>query len=657
MDLKSDQITDIDVLDRKKFSKDIASNIINYLKGNNESLVIGIHGQWGSGKSTLLHFIKDEIRNNIDANTDDKKTEFLKILEFNPWMFSGKEELQTIFLNELALKTGSKKQKIRRTIKSLSKRLNFIGDVTKIGSATKDVIDSFADISIDALKEETNHLLIKSSIRVLVIMDDLDRLAPNEILEIFQLIKLNANFKNVLFLISFDKSVVINSIESQYKYDGEKYLEKIVQIDYSLPSILPEDIESIFFERLQKLFDLYKIDFQIKDIYIAWLIEGLKYFFSSIRDINRYFNSINFRLPSIHKDVDIHDFLIIEAVRLFDFGSYDLIRTSFKESIQFGNDSHFAQDLDKIRLSKSKLLFNYLFSKENRNHRNGKYRIFDPEFFDRYFALSISKKDMRDEELSQFIEYSKTRLNLLESVIDNDKIDFLLRRLATKSVLPQEIDCKALISPLIFVWDQYPDQFVAHWRGVWDAIKEIISTLEPEKGFRILIEEISISRQNFSPAQFLLNWILLQRILPEEESWDKDLDLYFDLIKSKEQVLEKNFRYLLDRYRAHFFNDSLDNFYARIFMPSYAKYFDTGYKELFKHLILDDRIFNILNMMVLRDSSTSHPFSIDIKYVKTLLPNDLKDDFKEQLRKINPKTISKEDNNTIELFLNYLEGN
>src|SRR5690606_5554145 len=115
---------------------------------------------------------------------------------------------------------------------------------------------------IDQVKTEINNLLVKKKVRIVILVDDLDRLAPSEILEVFQLVKLNANFSNTIFLMAFDKLVVTNAIKNEFKQNGEQYLEKIIQVDFNVPAIMPEDLESMFFSKLKTLLQAHQIDFE-----------------------------------------------------------------------------------------------------------------------------------------------------------------------------------------------------------------------------------------------------------------------------------------------------------------------------------------------------------------------------------------------------------
>ncbi len=69
-----------------------------------------------------------------------------------------------------------------------------------------------------------------------MVIDDIDRLIPSEVQELFQLIKVNADFPNVVYLVLFDRSVVEKNIEKVVAVSGRDYLEKIVQVGFTCRS-------------------------------------------------------------------------------------------------------------------------------------------------------------------------------------------------------------------------------------------------------------------------------------------------------------------------------------------------------------------------------------------------------------------------------------
>jgi predicted KAP-like P-loop ATPase len=56
-----------------------------------ESIIIGLNGEWGSGKSSVINLIKQCINNNND-NTDKPV-----MIDFNPWMFSRRDDITKYF--------------------------------------------------------------------------------------------------------------------------------------------------------------------------------------------------------------------------------------------------------------------------------------------------------------------------------------------------------------------------------------------------------------------------------------------------------------------------------------------------------------------------------------------------------------------------------
>jgi hypothetical protein len=681
--IQTDQISSIDQLGREAFAIEISRNVLNHIESSNESLVIGIHGAWGSGKSNLLHFVKENIKraplylDTEKLNTNSKagilerlgikrqpkfSSKKLHLLEFNPWIFSGKEQLHYAFLNEFALKVKSKKHKLRKKIESLAKNLNWLGDIGGLGAAARSGASIFFEIPVDKLKLETNQILKEENIYAIIVLDDIDRLTPSEMLEVFQLVKLNANFSNTLFLISFDKKIVSEAITSNYQMDGNEYLEKIIQVDYSLPAIPSEGLEAMFFERLKILIP-DESKFEPTLLHGTWLMYGLRRYFNNIRDLNRYFNSVSFRLTSISNDVNVHDFLLIEAIRLFDFTTYEIIRENYKEAIQFGSKTHHGKALQTIAEGPTKQLYDYLFgsyAKQNRLPVND-FRIYDPEYFDRYFTLTISKKDLREEEFNNFIHYPPNRLELLASTIRNKKIEFLLRRLTAKAPDIKGGELINAISPLISVWGEgFVEEFAEHWRSVWSSIKAIIKGSDDvNAGLQLLLREVSMSTSSFSPGRFVFLWLILQNIYREDDkNIDPDLTPHHELLSSQKEKLEMFFKHWMANYYSQFFySSSFNELYQRIFFQSYARLLPEKYEEVVRQIMGDDeKIFSIINKLIFKDSETRRPMGINFQLLPVLIPPTFRRDFYSRLKQIKINTLPKENAETLKYFIEKLDA-
>jgi predicted KAP-like P-loop ATPase len=87
-----------DQLKRIPFAKSIAALIQKNAKGK---IVIGIEGEWGEGKTYTIELIRREIEAyNKDRN---KKEETIAWMVFNPWHFTDRQHLASLFLRDLAI--------------------------------------------------------------------------------------------------------------------------------------------------------------------------------------------------------------------------------------------------------------------------------------------------------------------------------------------------------------------------------------------------------------------------------------------------------------------------------------------------------------------------------------------------------------------------
>lgn len=424
-----------DKLGRHPFAYEIASGLVKSFKENNESIVLGINGTWGSGKSTLLNFIINEVEQLSTDNNQD-----IIVLRFNPWMFSGQKELQTVFLRELILKLKNNSEKLKNASKKIAEFLEYLNWVNYVHSGAGEALKTLKNLfkkagkekELTELKKEIDEILIESRVKLYITIDDIDRLTPTEITDIFQLIKLNGNFANTIFILAYDQNVVETALENQFGQNGKKYIEKIVQVDYTLPSISKEDISRLFIDNLNKLFNDEEITEKIKSLNDSIKDEPFLDFFSSLRDVYRYNNSIKLRLPSIVNELNILDFLLIESLRVFDQKAYQFIINN-KESLVYKrnndlNNFNFQSDTEKsteefiensefqqlIKITLRRLfLFNNSFAYNADTPQDlirGK-RVANSNYFNRYFNLQLSNFDIPEVVFENFINKNSVQEN------------------------------------------------------------------------------------------------------------------------------------------------------------------------------------------------------------------------------------------------------
>ena len=243
---------DQDKLGFAPFAKRIATIIKNMQV--KESVVFAVYGKWGSGKTTFLDFLTYYL----------KGDESIIIVKFNPWWFSEKEDLIRQFLYNLKLTLG-RSTKLKDIAKKLEPYIEAFGEIPKFGWIFKVVskLIRASQKNIAEAKEEIIKQLKKIEGKIVVLIDDIDRLAADEIRELFTIVKAVADFPNTVYILAFDKEVVVRALEKVQEGKGEDYLENIVQVPIELPlankttirKMLIEELNAVLSGTPEELFD------------------------------------------------------------------------------------------------------------------------------------------------------------------------------------------------------------------------------------------------------------------------------------------------------------------------------------------------------------------------------------------------------------------
>lgn len=484
-----------DLLGRSAFSAQLARAILQYK--TIESLSIALFGDWGSGKTSILNMVIEQIE------TLSKGSQFPKplIIHFNPWFFSDQNQLINQFFSEIANAIGHKSDserytKIGNAIQVYSKffvpfrfipSLGIIDEAAKafgeIGKAASQAGEA-AKQNIHSVKKELNQLLEQLDHKLIVLIDDIDRLNCTEIRQIFQLVKSLADFPNTIYLLSFDKTVIIKALSKVQEGDGDAYLKKVIQVPFEIPQLSEMDIAKILFSELDKLIaDIPEQKWDARrwgNIYHG----GLKYLFSNLREVYRHINTLSFSFGLLKNDVNPVDLIAITAIQIFMPSLYENIKTNKDLFTGASRDMHgLSLDSDGARLS----LVNQ-FIKETKGmpfstlkefltnifpmigdmgygseffgvwRKDG--RICSPDIFDIFFRLSIPQNDLSISEVERILLTGHSRDTFSEELlklIENGKIIRFLERLedyTRKDLLEENIG--PMFESLIDLGDLFP---------------------------------------------------------------------------------------------------------------------------------------------------------------------------------------------------------
>lgn len=313
-----------DELGRSTFAQELGKAILSL--DTSDNFVIALNGDWGCGKTSILNMAIEE----IDKTADSVHKPI--VIWFNPWNYSDTTQLINQFFKKLSEGIGRNDnspilKKIGKNIEEYSAALEFteflpiLGPISKLikafGSTVKDIAEASSDIS--QIKENIENDLKNQEQKIVIIIDDIDRLPNEQIRFIFQLVNSLAGFPNVRYLLSFDKDIVCNALKDVQKCDGEKYLEKIIQISFTIPPINRSKLENTLNKRISEFItEVFTTSNDNSSYRNKILINCVMPYIKNIRDINRLLNSFYLKYGLIGKETNDYDLLAITAFEIFD---------------------------------------------------------------------------------------------------------------------------------------------------------------------------------------------------------------------------------------------------------------------------------------------------------------------------------------------------
>jgi len=309
---------------------EFASHLAEVIQRNTpaDEFIIGIYGDWGSGKSTVLNFIEH------DLETQHEPDDAPIIVRFNPWWFSGQHDLFEKYLQELAAALGEDRfEELRSKLSTYATTLSKVptGPVPEGKAAQKglkvagEILDPEAP-DLGSLKDDISSELAASDERIVVLIDDIDRLARDEIQQMFRLVKSVADFPNITYVLAFDYDIVVQALDDE-GMNGDDYLRKIVQLPITLPEPQRHAIQELFTKNIEQTVGA-DWEPQMEERWTDFFQNGVRPLLDTPRGAVRLSNAINISHSMFETgEINITDLVGIEAIRVFYPDVYETIRT------------------------------------------------------------------------------------------------------------------------------------------------------------------------------------------------------------------------------------------------------------------------------------------------------------------------------------------
>lgn len=317
---------DQDELDRTKFAESIAAFVASRPVGT-AAFTIAIDGEWGSGKSSVLNLAEIAARREYSVD--------VVVARFDPWEFSQSNDIisQLFVRIAIALLASASREDapIKRnalgTAGSLYLKLASASsprerrrDAARVIQAMLSGLGLAADESVEDDLSFYRHALGSLSnkalpYKILVIIDDVDRLLPSEILQVFQAIKAIGDFPNLVYLLAMDHRVVRAAVQRELGLDDPTYVEKIVQLPVSLPFPRREAIDRMFLSRLEAIqSNGFAVDLT-SEYFLSAYASAVRAHLRTPRDVRRVLIGIEVLALRIGAEVNSVDLVLLSVLQ------------------------------------------------------------------------------------------------------------------------------------------------------------------------------------------------------------------------------------------------------------------------------------------------------------------------------------------------------
>ena len=382
---------DEDEFQRENIVNEITEIIKNY--NEQAGITIGIEGEWGSGKTSVINLILNNLNENwgvvndynvwrsfgnwfankmpihwlyaseyldfysneskeimssyskpsLNSNNGDKKDDYLNpplIIFFNPWNYSNTGQILDDFFRSIYNAIKKENRSIASEFrKNASRYVPNIANTKTVEYGVSIPIDPTvlsAKVSKTIVQQpvyESKYLLNKTLQRlnkkILIIIDDIDRLDTDETLLIFKLTKIVANLSNMIFILAYDKEKTIRKLNQKFQTDqehkiGGNYIDKIVQIPIPLPHIPYSDLQKYLDDNIINIRDIFGEKYwnDYRCGYNSFKVTLINILINP-RHINRYLNIVNLTLKTIDThNINLRDFLLLSLIRVIAFDVY-----------------------------------------------------------------------------------------------------------------------------------------------------------------------------------------------------------------------------------------------------------------------------------------------------------------------------------------------
>ena len=458
---------------------------------------VGIFGQWGEGKTSVRFLLEERIRSEYGA-------ESAIFVEFHPWEYSESVDIRMLFFEQLAIAVSKSGHKELSKVSSLLARHFALSRYNQDIGQVNELIDWFRrlffrfSLSPASLSHSVRELLKEMRQKVIVVVDDLDRLSKEEVCRVIRFLKANGDLPNITYLILADENYLSNAVASLVsrsdKTDmdcGREYLKKIIPLRCPLPTIKEDRLVENFKKGLMTILKEYDLDSENPHDAYDWLISP---YVDNVRLGKQLLNAFSIKLATYKRvvggrkyfGVHIGDLLALTVIENCEPDLYRNLRGGFKDLLEDSEphfrtekgfseqwmEEHFYKHVETKRSVIEKFLSECLgivklarstANKESVVFRLGnprdselvlRYRLASKFSFSSYFFMEEESGRISQDDLEGFLDKVRSGAipkDRIQKLNESGLLSQLLYGLEAEKIFPTKLASDCYIKSLIYM--------------------------------------------------------------------------------------------------------------------------------------------------------------------------------------------------------------